>query len=756
MKNSKTVSEKKILRTSIFFLLSGWSLIGSSMLAGGALLCAITTLIILLGLTPISPTDSGIIVYSVGINAIFSIGLILLIIREVRSLLREKSHGRAAARLHIRMAVQFSLVAIIPAILVAIFAFITLNTGLDRWFSIRTQSIVQFSKDVAAAYIEQNAFYLQSQTETMAEELERNHSLFNLNREKFIEILTNQARNRGLLGAFLVKRDGSVIIGANIKTEKRLPAVPSDVWESVLKGKITLIPPGITNLVGAICKLNNLPGAFLYTMRIVDFEVMQARELAERNIEEYKTMDKDRTTIQIAFAVVYLTFVLFVLVSAIWTAIAVADRLVRPIRLLISAANSVTSGNLSVIVPVEGSDDDINHLSHTFNKMIVEIRSQQDEILKAKSEVENRRRFIEAVLSGVNAAVIGIESNQKITIVNRFCELLLRKSAKDLIGKYLFDVSPEISSVFVEAKTRYREDFCKQISFINNNTEHTISVHITNEEDNGKSYVITIDDITDLVVAQRSNAWADVARRIAHEIKNPLTPIQLSAERIQRRYGNQINPNDRQIFEQCTQTIIRQVNDIDRMVDEFSSFTRMPKPSLQLIDLTTIINDAIFLREIEADDITFIRDLGNVSLEGMFDGRLLGQAFGNLIKNAVESIRTVHSHEERSEKKILVSAIYDKEHDYFIIDIIDNGRGLPVENRHRIFEPYVTMREEGTGLGLTIVKKIVEDHGGQLELNDAPVDFDNGRGAMIRVRLPYIKITEIKTSSNNGKEIDES
>jgi two-component system nitrogen regulation sensor histidine kinase NtrY len=312
--------------------------------------------------------------------------------------------------------------------------------------------------------------------------------------------------------------------------------------------------------------------------------------------------------------------------------------------------------------------------------------------------------------------------------------------ASEMLGKNLSEIAPEVDQVLTEAAARYRGDFRKQIALVRGGTVRTLSVQVTREEvrDLSESYVITLDDITDLVIAQRSTAWGDVARRIAHEIKNPLTPIQLSAERIQRRFGKQIDPADRGVFDQCTETIVRQVGDIGRMVDEFSSFARMPKPTKEPSDLRKILHDAVFLREMGNSHVNFLQELGDGPLEGQFDSRMLGQAFGNLIKNAVEAIEAVPSN-ERDERKVLVRASLDPARDRFTVDVIDNGRGLPVENRHSILEPYMTMREKGTGLGLAIVKKIIEEHGGQLELHDAPADFDLGRGAMIRVHLPRLE-----------------
>ncbi|MBR0555620.1 PAS domain-containing sensor histidine kinase [Ciceribacter sp. L1K23] len=722
------------------------------LLAGGALTCAILTLPILLGLTPVEPT-SQVLIASAVVNSLFVVGLMVLIGREVSRLVRARTHGRAAARLHVRIVALFSIVAITPAILVAIFASITLNVGLDRWFSIRTQSIVSSSMNVAQAYMLENASYLQGQTISMANDLERNRALFFLDRTGFVELLTRQARGRGMLGAFLVRQDGSVMTQAEIDTEKPLPAIPQDALNSAVAGQPTLIPPGVTNLVGAIIKLEAISGAYLYTIRAVDPKVMSAMRLMEDNIAEYKAMEAGRASLQIAFAVLYVGFALVVLLAAIWTAIAVADRIVRPIRTLIGAADNVASGNLDVVVPVRAIDGDVGSLSRTFNKMISQIRTQRNEILEAKDEVDDRRRFIEAVLSGVTAAVIGVEDDHVITIANPTAEYFLGLSAEELVGRKLGDVVPEVEQVLQEAAGRHRTDYRRQINIIRGGTERTLNVQVTREETRGSadSYVITLDDITDLVIAQRSTAWADVARRIAHEIKNPLTPIQLSAERLKRRYGRQIADDDRAVFDQCTDTIVRQVEDIGRMVDEFSAFARMPKPTKQKSDLRDIVKDAVFLREMASTGVTFDRDLGDAPLMGMFDARMLGQAFANLIKNAVEAIEAAATDRPGMVGKILVRSRFEPSLDRFVIDVIDNGKGLPVENRHRILEPYMTMREKGTGLGLAIVKKIIEEHGGQLELHDAPADFDNGRGAMIRVLLPRMEAGAI--SAEQDKEV---
>lgn len=725
-------------------------------IVAGALLTAFLSLFILLGLTPFKPTGR-VVAGLVAANSLFVLTLIFLIGREVRQLLKARRRGRAAAQLHIRIVLLFAIVAVTPAIIVAIFATLTLNAGLDRWFAMRTQSIVQSSLNVAQAYMMENASYLQGQTLSMGNDLERNRSLFYLDRTGFTDLMTRQARGRGMLGAFLVRDDGSIIAQADVSDDAPLPDIPEDALEKAAAGTPTLIPPGETNLVGAIIALEALPDTYLYTVRSVDPSVMGAMRMIEDNFSEYKSMETGRFSIQVAFAVLYLGFALIVLLAAIWTGIAVADRIVLPIRLLIGAADQVATGDLKVAVPVRTIDGDVGRLSKTFNKMVAEIRAQQREVLLAKDEVDDRRRFIEAVLSGVTAAVIGVDADRTITIVNLSAEQLLAVHADDLLGQKLENIAPEIDVVMTAAMRRSRKNFRRQINLMRLGKERTLSVQVTKEDsrDGTEAYVITLDDITDLIIAQRSSAWADVARRIAHEIKNPLTPIQLSAERIKRRFGRKIDSEeDRAVFDQCTDTIVRQVGDIGRMVDEFSAFARMPKPSKSQGDLRSIITDAIFLREMGRTDISFLRELGDEPLVGSFDERMLGQAFANLIKNAVEAIDAVPHSDFSGERKVLVSASHDKVRDRYIVDFIDSGKGLPVENRHMILEPYITMREKGTGLGLAIVRKIIEEHGGKLELHDAPEDFAEGHGAMIRVELPHVHDAESMREDKDREDID--
>jgi two-component system nitrogen regulation sensor histidine kinase NtrY len=715
----------------------------------GALVTAAVSFAILVGVTPITPDETTTIALIV-INTLFVAVLIALIGREVHRIAMARRRGKAASRLHVRIVAMFSLIAVLPALLVAIIASITLDLGLDRWFEIRTKTIINSSLSIAEAYVRENARNLQGTTLSMANDLDNARALYGLDRTGFREFLGRQAVGRALAHAALVRVDGSFIMNAETRSDFDMPEPPAEALQKAVAGQPVLIEPRTSNIVGAIIKLRQIDDAFLYTIRLVDPEVIRARQIVTANTDEYRGLEANRRTTQIAFGLLYLGLTLIIVLSAIWTGIAVADRLVRPIRQLIGAADEVATGNLDVSVPVRLSDGDVASLGDTFNKMLLQLKSQRDEILRAKDLVDERRRFSEAVLAGVTAGVIGVDPYGTITIVNRSAEAMLALPGDHAVGRNLSTLLPHVGRVFEIGRKSGRPVYREQVTFYRTGAERTFNVQVTieggDDVQDDKSYVVTIDDITDLVQAQRSTAWADVARRIAHEIKNPLTPIQLSAERIRRRYGKVIT-EDREVFDQCTDTIIRQVEDIGRMVDEFSAFARMPKPEMKVIDIREALREASFLVEVSRSDIKFERDFGNEPLKGTFDTRLMAQAFGNVIKNAAEAIESVGKDIGDTGAIRIRAGMADG---LIRVDVMDNGKGLPRENRQRLLEPYMTTREKGTGLGLAIVKKIVEDHGGRLELHDAPADFHGGRGAMITMILPAASGPESSTRADSS------
>ncbi len=713
-----------------------------------ALVTASFSFAILIDITPITPNRTVTLALVI-VNVALILFLILLICREVYRIITARRLGKAASRLHVRIVALFSLIAAIPAIVVAIVASVTLNLGLDRWFDQNTRDIVSSSQNFYTAYLQETASNLQSTSYSMLQDLDAQRAIYSLDRNGFVQLMTLQVRGRALLGAFLVRENGDVVVQSDTGMEDRLPPPTKDSLEKAPDGRPVIIPPGNTNFVGAIIKMREIPDMYLYTVRSVPPQILDAINLMNANAKRYQEMDANRIPAQIAFALLYFGLTLIVLLSAIWTGIAVADRLVRPIRLLISASGDVAAGNLDVSVPVRSSDGDVGALSGTFNNMVAELKSQRNELISAKDQIDERRRFSEAVLSGVTAGVIGIETDGSISILNRSAEQMFGINSDDAVGKNLTSIAPEIGQAFEVARATGRAVHREQVTMTRGGVARAFNVQVTVEdaESEDHSYVVTVDDITDLVQAQRSSAWADVARRIAHEIKNPLTPIQLSAERIRRRYGKVIT-EDREVFDQCTDTIIRQVGDIGRMVDEFSAFARMPKPEIRRMDLREALREASFLIEVSRNDIHFDNDFGSEKLIGSFDSRLIGQAFGNVIKNASEAIDAV-AKEERGEGHIRIHSY--KTDGLLVVDVIDNGKGLPGDDRQKLLEPYMTTREKGTGLGLAIVRKIVEDHGGHLELHDAPEDFHGGRGAMIRMVFPGASPTTADAKSGNDE-----
>jgi two-component system, NtrC family, nitrogen regulation sensor histidine kinase NtrY len=384
-----------------------------------------------------------------------------------------------------------------------------------------------------------------------------------------------------------------------------------------------------------------------------------------------------------------------------------------------------------VQLPIRRSEGDLAHLGETFNKMTQELRTQRDDLVRARDLIDSRRRFTEAVLAGASAGVIGVEAEGRVSILNRSAERLIGHAESEALDKPLAEVLPELADMLAAARTGVQRQ--GQVTISRNGKERNLSVRVTSEQETAADhgYVITLDDITELVSAQRTSAWADVARRIAHEIKNPLTPIQLSAERLRRKYGKSI-VEDRDVFEQCTDTIVRQVDDIKRMVDEFSRFARTPKPVMAPDDVADTVRQAVFLMRVGHSEIDIQVEIATEPLTARFDRRLISQAITNIIKNATEGISAVPA-AELGRGRIDVSAA--REGGDIVIDVIDNGIGLPKENRSRLLEPYVTTREKGTGLGLAIVGKILEEHGGGIELHDAWQKTPGARGAWVRLRF---------------------
>lgn len=706
-----------------------------------ALASALTTFLVVTGHTVIVPTNE-VVIAVLAVNAILCLVLFALIVREIWPLWTAHRKGQAAARLHGRIITMFSLVAAIPAIVVAIVSALTLSGGLDRWFSERTKAIIENASLVGRAYLNEHANKLAGDTLAMAADLSAQQSLLGAEPQRFNLFLSNQANLRGLPVAYVLRKDRSVVQKAETGFATELPLPPAEVVDQAAEGQPVILTPGGGTTGGMIGAVVSVPGSsdlILYVARGIDRRVLEYLAQAEAAAADYQIAEIRRAGVQLAFALMYSGVALILLLSAIWFGIAFANRLVAPIRRLIGAADQVARGNYYVQVPVRPAEGDLAHLGQTFNGMTTALRQQRDEVMSANEQLDERRRFTEAVLAGITAGVIGLNPDFVVTIANRSAYLLLDLEEGGLIGQSLSTILPDIAPALAEAAQGNRR-VVREITIEQHGRARVFSVRVTSEENPGQQhgYVVTLDDISDLVLAQRSAAWADVARRIAHEIKNPLTPIQLSAERLRRRYGNKLN-DDRDVFDQCVDTIIRQVSDIGRMVDEFSSFARMPTAQIARDDLTDTIKQVIFLMRVGNPAIEITADLPAERLEADFDRRLLGQALTNVVKNATEAVGAVPGQAE-SGGRIAVSA--KQAMGQIVIEIVDNGVGLPKEQRERLLEPYMTTREKGTGLGLAIVAKILEEIGGRVELLDAPAVAEGGRGACVRLIFPQFKPPE--------------
>ncbi len=699
---------------------------------GLALLWATATFLVLGGLTWIAPVDEVVKQLLLG-NAVTGVLLLAIIGREVWVVVQARRRGRAGSRLHIQIVSLFAVIAAVPTILIAVVASTTLDRGLDRFFSTRTRAMIEQSLIVANAYVNEHAEAIRGEVLAMAYDLGRAKPVFDQDRDQFRRFLTAQATGRNLSAAIIIKPDGSTVERADVTMGPKivLPSAQLLSETTETEPQVALIPEG--DHVAAVVKLRGYDDMYLYVARLLDPRVVQQLRATQENVGEYATLEARRLGIQVAFALMFTVIALIVLLSAAWIGLDFANRLVAPIRRLIGAANVVSTGNLNIQVPVRRSEGDLAQLGETFNKMTQELRTQHEDIVRARDVIDSRRRFTEAVLSGASAGVIGINGDGRISIVNRSAERLLGRAENEALGLPLAEVAPELAEIFDAARSGNQRLVQRQVTVSRNGQERNYSVRVTSEQttEAEHGYVITIDDITELVLAQRTSAWADIARRIAHEIKNPLTPIQLSAERLRRKYGKSIT-DDPAVFEQCTETIVRQVDDIKRMVDEFSRFARMPKAVIADEDVAETVRQVVFLLRVAHPDIDFDVELPADVMNARFDRRLISQALTNIVKNATEAIAAVPA-DALGRGHITVSAARDGKD--VVIDVIDNGIGLPKENRARLLEPYVTTREKGTGLGLAIVNRVLEEHGGKLELRDAADKIPGARGAWMQLRF---------------------
>jgi two-component system, NtrC family, nitrogen regulation sensor histidine kinase NtrY len=713
-----------------------------------AVISSVATYTSLTGLVPYTPDHAGLIALLI-VNLTLVLALGALIAWRLTRLWAERRSGSAGARLHVRLVTMFSVIAVVPAILVAIFATVTLNLGVEAWFSAHVKSALESAVNVTHRYGDEKQDLIVADARQIAKDIQRDPQLFDANGKADVSFLFSRLQilteDHGLQAAYILNGRGQVLGSSKLRSLPDLePPSPAEIAQAA-RGPVLIDANSKIGVLRALVRLDALNDAYLLVVRRVDPEVFAYYQRTVNAVSEYKRLDRDRAKYQLIFAALYAVVSLLILLAAIWLGLWAANRLIKPISRLIGAAERVSEGDLKAQVEIDREDDEIGLLGRAFNRMTAQLDVQRTELIEASHQIDARRRFTEAVLAGVSAGVIGLDRDGKITIVNRAAARLLNATHEEIEGRHYAEAVPELSGLIRRALQEPIGRASGEAIVKRGGTVRSLSVQVDSEEGRG-DFIVTFDDITDLVSAQRTAAWADVARRIAHEIKNPLTPIQLSAERLKRKYGKEVT-TDPEVFQQCTDTIIRQVGDIGRMVDEFSSFARMPVPVMRKENAQELIHQAVFLQRVAHPQITFETSAPSELIKFECDGRLVSQALTNVLKNATEAIgaREAVGGEEPGRIAIMLDANGER----VTFRVADNGIGLPAEHRHRLTEPYVTTRAKGTGLGLAIVRKILEDHGGEIALSDRG---EEEHGAEVRLSFPLRQKSVRETKKGLGDE----
>jgi len=648
--------------------------------------------------------------------------LTALIGRRIATVWAERRAGVAGAKLHVRLVLMFSVVAITPTIVVALFSGLLINIGVEQWFSSRVSTALDESLAVANAYLEEHQQVIRGDALAMANDINHDGFLLLRNPAWLTELVANQTAVRGLTEAIVFDSTGRVMArsGLAFTMEMSLDRLPQSAIQQARDGEVPVLTNTGDQRVRALVRLDTgPPDAFLYVGRFIDPKVIDHMARTSSAVAEYQELEGTRSGLEITFSMIFAVVALLLLLGAMWVGLTLATRLATPIIKLIDAAERVRAGDLSARVEEPGSTDELGSLSRAFNRMTSQLAAQRTDLMDANRQLDERRRFTETVLAGVSAGVIGLDRDGIVELPNRSAIDYLAVDAPTMIGRKLTAIVPEMAALLQTAASLPERSVQDEITLSRQGRTRVLLIRVVAERAQSEvtGFVVTLDDVTELLAAQRKAAWSDIARRIAHEIKNPLTPIQLSAERLKRKYLKVIE-KDKETFIACTDTIIRQVGDIGRMVDEFSAFARMPTPVMKAEDLKELVRQAVFLARTGYADVEFDTDFPDQPVLLRCDARQIGQALTNLLKNAVEATQTVGGGKNTRVGPAKVTIRLARDSGNWSIAIIDNGRGLPPHLRDRLTEPYVTTRTKGTGLGLAIVKKIMEDHGGELTLED--------------------------------------
>jgi two-component system nitrogen regulation sensor histidine kinase NtrY len=662
-----------------------------------------------------------------------------LVMQRVAQMISARRAKSAGSRLHLRLTGAFALLALIPTVLVAIFAMLTLNVGLEGWFSERVRTVLATSLTTAQAYEAEERQELTRDGQALAAYLNterlRDFYMEDGDVRQAIARVQNQI-DRGLTESYFINGAGQIMTrgAGSYDFDYEAPA-PEDFAIADETG-LRLIEDLSNNEFRALIAMPRFQDRYVYVTRAVDGAILSLLGQTTQTVALYEQLENDRGRLLLNFGLIYLGFAVILILAAIWLGLWFAERLSRPVGRLVTASQRVGAGDLDVRVIEDDGDDEISQLGTYFNQMTTQLKGQRDELMATNHQSERRRRLFDSVLGSVSSGVVGLDEDGRVAFANRSAQRLLSVSEEQATAALSVAV-PEFAALFDQMRRSDREMVQEQINLVRGGQQESLLVRMSprrNAEGALEGYVVAFDDVTDLVSAQRMAAWGDVARRIAHEIKNPLTPIQLSAERIKRKFSKEVVESDK--LDHMTDVIVRQTNDLRRIVDEFSKFARMPEPELRATDLAILVRDAVTLQEAGQPDVTITADIPAAGQLVDVDATMISQALTNLIKNAGEATETYVEKKNPVDfnPRIKVAMTYDGTTAQIVIS--DNGIGLPTD-RARLFEPYVTTRSSGTGLGLPIVKKIIEEHGGTLVLTDA-ADFDGAGhvGAAAVITLP--------------------
>ncbi len=690
------------------------------------------------------------VIWLLNIDLLILFALVILIARRVVSLFTVWKKGIPGARLHIRLVYIFGLLAMTPAVIMTVFSLFFFHYGVQAWFSDRVKTAVTESQAVAEAYLEEHQQVIRADILAMANDLDREASMMIISPKGFRRFLETQSILRNLPEVTLFDRTGPLMqVGLVMGFDRN--EINASVMARAQAGDVAVLTDIDDDRVRALVKLNNIPGAYLYVGRMVAPNVLSHLSTTREAVEKYSEIEVRYASLRMTVTLIFVVVALLLLVASIWFGLLFARSIATPITGLIVASERVRAGDLTSRVEEQTGLDEFDYLARSFNRMTSQILEQRDELVQANRQLDTRRRFTETILAGVSSGIVSVDRNGIITLVNTSAANILHKDEQSLMNTQIQDILPESATILTLARQRTNRIHQIEAPYIlADGTQLTLllRVMIESTQDEDHSAVITFDDITDLQSAQRKAAWADVARRIAHEIKNPLTPIQLSAERLKRKYLKAVPDQEQGVFSQCIDTIIRHVGDIGHMVTEFSSFARMPEPKMAEFDLRRIVDSALILQREAHPDISFRKMgvlKGSDKMPAFCDEQQIRQAFVNILQNAVDSVQQKAANDSSAGVKstqILAVGLDKIDEDHYIIAVHDNGLGLPKDrDPSTLTEPYVTLREKGTGLGLAIVKKIMEDHKGRIVFNAqdrvrAMAGYEDLGGATVALVMP--------------------